>query len=1154
MMEDQFSDKRHIYQPYQHSALGLSADGDVIVYAKGGDLQGGQGIMPWQVAEKMKEYGTKDAILLSNGGDINVRLGEKFVTRAVSHNMGTGTSNIRTWSTAAIIVVFNRSGASSPILEIKDKLDRVQAIVIRNGEMTETSDTFTLKLKVITLKKDEEYSPQIPCRQQVLYIENGSADLFLDDSEVPNMNTSLYAGDVVVTFRWYILRAHKNTVVSIIEQTEKLEVKSDEYAPIPVKNFVYGDMFYQVVPVPEIVEDSHYSSKSLALVLRKYVEFEKYTVITNPDFALGVGTKSPKKNEEGRPEIQTPVERPKLKLILVVKGQAREIIYSPQQERVGEVILNEGDKIIVLGGHKIKFLGEQNKIVEVCEGPYPGFEKAKIFFEDKSSSPIIPEDAPKQPERRKSNRGAISSQLHKEDLRNFAIVGNNYAAPALNALDSVYEYGAKALLQRLFAASQIRAPPQALLKENPTFAKALETSGAVIYVDKSKAIWIVISPALLDRSNFDLTPALIRSIIELYLREKGSDINDARAIAADVVSAWEVSGYYGDESGYIENTYAEVKAGDEVTLRAIANRPDFTGTRRVTLYSNIDGTWKFYEEQLEFVRNVKANGSWQAIYEISFKATKDFKYTFAFTGRDDNIVWAKLSYGNGRVHVLQVFTGEVVFIGMEFGPLIKVGGQGDVMFELPRAMVASGSQVSVIVPCFQNALPKLVKYQVEDVPGVSIDIPFTFGIVKVTAKKLFIDGVSVYLLVVDNDWMFVKPYEDDRKEFLESVLLSRASLELLIALGIKPDVIVNNDHHAALVTLYMRTIYADYFAKTANNFIIHNVGYQGQYPIGWYDEVGVSGIEHLIIKSGQLNLMAVVPGVIKHISPKGNYINTVSSTYAREIRKTFFELDMLLVDVGNRFGGILNGIDFDIWNPATDPYIKVNYDINQGIEEVLSAKAADKLELQELLAVDGDVSAIGIDPSKKYGALSVGSSRPLLGVVSRLVGQKQIDIICQMIDDIYSGKKREGGFDLVILGTGEEWLEEELARFVSRNPGASISFVRAYNEKLSRMIYAGADMLLIPSDFEPSGLTQMIAMRYGTIPVVRKTGGLADTVFELGDSWTGFVFNGVGRIFDSAYYDAQHKRENTDQLYSTIRRGVATFHNQAQQEANHILP
>ena len=600
--------------------------------------------------------------------------------------------------------------------------------------------------------------------------------------------------------------------------------------------------------------------------------------------------------------------------------------------------------------------------------------------------------------------------------------------------------------------------------------------------------------------------------------------------------------------GYIEEASRvwQSAAGGNITLRTIANRGDVDGNRDVRLWyklSNEEGPWKFFETPFEFVEN-REDG--RAVYELKMNSADSFDYTVAFKGIDGELEWADLQSGNGFVGIMQQYEGSIAAIGMEFGPLVKVGGQGDVMHELFKAFAKAGKDVSVVMPYFASMVEKLERYEAEDVEGVEIKIPFNRRKDEILrVKKTAIDGITVYMLVAQSEDMFVNPYSGKETEFYESILLSRGALELFKQLGIRPEIIHTNDHHTALASLYMRSGFGDYFARTGSIFTIHNIGYQGEYPVEWLPEIGLSNIEPFIVKSGRLNFMATVPEVILRLGGKGNYINTVSETYAKEIRGTYFEIDRLLQDVSNRFGGILNGIDFEVWNPATDTALAANYDISKdAIEDIRKAKNINKDVLKKLLSKRGGIQEIGLVTDKQYGHLGHGHpDRILVGVVSRLVDQKQFDILADMIDDIHRGRKERLGIDLVILGTGEKWLEDDLAELAGKDSLERTVYVKAFSDKLARMIYAGADMLLVPSDYEPSGINQQIAMRYGTLPLVRKTGGLADTVAELGSKPTGFVFAGVSRTFATPEEDIRRRAINTGQLYVTIERAVNIYKN-----------
>ncbi|MBZ0166412.1 MAG: glycosyltransferase, partial [Candidatus Omnitrophica bacterium] len=307
-------------------------------------------------------------------------------------------------------------------------------------------------------------------------------------------------------------------------------------------------------------------------------------------------------------------------------------------------------------------------------------------------------------------------------------------------------------------------------------------------------------------------------------------------------------------------------------------------------------------------------------------------------------------------------------------------------------------------------------------------------------------------------------------------------------------------------------------------------------------------LRNIVMRDNKINFMGVPPAVIDQLGAEGNYINTVSQTYAEEIRQKNADIERALRDTGHRFDGILNGLDFDYWNPDTDPNLAKNYSAGDLAVEVDEARAANKQELQEILSPDGDKTKINLhEDGYVHGFLTPGSKNMLVGVVSRMVGQKQIDILAEMLDDMYSGRKAAMDIDLLINGAGEHWLEERLKQMANdarkHNINISVVYVNKYLQTLTQKMMSGVDVLLIPSDFEPSGLTQMQAMRYGAIPIVRKTGGLADTVFEGGDNWNGFVFDGVERIKDQRYWeeDNNRRRTNTDQLYEAIQRAQRQF-------------
>lgn len=619
------------------------------------------------------------------------------------------------------------------------------------------------------------------------------------------------------------------------------------------------------------------------------------------------------------------------------------------------------------------------------------------------------------------------------------------------------------------------------------------------------------------------------------------------ATRADLRAAVDVA-FRDPRGGYVESHSQAVTEGDTLTLRAVANRPDFDGTRKVYLYSNrnITGKWQREIKPARFVENREG----RAVYEFEVKAMRNFEYTFIFTNEDGTEEWADLPFGNHFVEVNKSFEGNVAYVGMEFAPLIKVGGQADVMYELPKALAEAGNNVSVIIPHFKARDYRLEEHGFRPVEGFDVTIPFGYREdVRLTAQHAVIDGIDVYILDAHADALFARTYENEWVQFYDSVLLSRGALELLRALGKEVDVVNSADHHTALVPLYMRTLYKDYYANTGSVFTIHNVDYKGQYQMDWYQETGLPNdeeIRRLVIRGGGLNLMGVPPAVIHHLGAEGNYINTVSRTYAEEIRATNLEVERALRDTGHRFDGILNGLDFGNWDPDTDRNLAKNYSVAETDEEIAEARLANKRELQEILSPSGDKSKIGMkDPANVHGHLTPGSNRLLVGVVSRMVDQKQIDILAEMLEEMYTGKRERLDIDVLINGTGDRWLEDRLKQIANdarkHNINMSVVFVNEYVQILTQKMMSGVDVLVIPSDFEPSGLTQMQAMRYGAVPIVRLTGGLADTVFEGGDDWNGFVFEGIKRARNYPEEDGRRRGINVDGLYKAVKRAQEQY-------------
>jgi len=413
----------------------------------------------------------------------------------------------------------------------------------------------------------------------------------------------------------------------------------------------------------------------------------------------------------------------------------------------------------------------------------------------------------------------------------------------------------------------------------------------------------------------------------------------------------------------------------------------------------------------------------------------------------------------------------ILFASAEAYPLAKVGGLGDVAGSLPKALRALGHDVRIVLPRYQ-----IVREVREDLGTFSVSAGGeTIGAQLRTSS---IDGVPVYL--VDAPAFFDRPkvyeYEDDGKRF---AFFGRAVLDLLPTANWWPDVVHVHDWHAALAAAFLRTTHASdpRYRQMRSVLTIHNLQHQGLFGREVFEWTGLppetwnpEGVEFY----GRMNFLKA--GIVY-----ADRVNTVSPTYAKEIQTLEYgeRLDGLLRSRAAKLSGILNGIDYDVWNPAKDPHLAATY-----TRTTIAKKAANKEALQRELG------------------LAVNSKVPLLGIVSRVTAQKGFDILQPALPEVLSL-----GAQLVLLGTGERKYEQPLATLA--NEGHAFVAALKYDEVLAHKIYAGADFFLMPSRFEPCGLGQIISLRYGTVPIVRATGGLADTVTDVTASprkGNGFVF------------------------------------------------
>lgn len=410
----------------------------------------------------------------------------------------------------------------------------------------------------------------------------------------------------------------------------------------------------------------------------------------------------------------------------------------------------------------------------------------------------------------------------------------------------------------------------------------------------------------------------------------------------------------------------------------------------------------------------------------------------------------------------------IVFVASEAFPLVKIGGLADVASSLAIALQDAGHELCLILPKYGS-----IKTSVHDACGRPLAIAFAGRREQVALKVALLKGkIPIYL--VENDDYFGTEEIYDRDELRRFLFFSLCIPDVLSRLDLCPDVLHCHDWHTALTPLWLRRAKVELPCI----FTIHNLAYQGPFDRQFLFSSGLSSFWQEYIPPG-----APMPGL--NFMSQGillaDILTTVSPTYASEIVTPQYGegLEQLLRYRGNELHGIGNGIDYDEYNPATDPCLERNYD-SISIER----RVANKLALQ---------SKSGLPQNPEI---------PLFGMVSRLDEQKGIDLLVQAIDLFITETRAQ----LVVLGEGREHYHKQLTEAALKFPDRLSVFI-AHDEGLARLVYSGADMFLMPSRFEPCGLGQLIAMRYGAIPVVRHTGGLVDTVKDVTqENGNGFVF------------------------------------------------
>jgi len=440
---------------------------------------------------------------------------------------------------------------------------------------------------------------------------------------------------------------------------------------------------------------------------------------------------------------------------------------------------------------------------------------------------------------------------------------------------------------------------------------------------------------------------------------------------------------------------------------------------------------------------------------------------------------------------------KVLFIASECTPFAKTGGLGDVIESLPIALRDKKIDARVIIPKYDNIL---AEYKKEMVHKKTFTVPVAWRQEYGGLEILKHEDSTYYFL--DNEKYFKREglygFFDDGERF---TYFCRGVLESLPFMDFQPDILHCNDWHTGMIPLFLKAFYQNnpFYQNMKTVFTIHNLKFQGIFPMETLDDLlgldnsyrSDEGVEYF----GNVNFMKA--GIVH-----ADRLTTVSESYAEEIKTEYYgeKLNGILKKYEGKMQGIINGIDYKKYNPETDPYIYENYRCSY------AKKEQNKAKLQEAFR------------------LPARPDVPVLAMVSRLTKQKGLDLLIRIIDELLTED-----IQLVILGTGEWKYEQVLREAAERHPQKMKAYFM-FNEALAHKIYAGADLYLMPSLFEPCGLSQLIALRYGTLPIVRETGGLKDTIFSYNEQ------TGVGNGFSFANFNAH------DFLF-TIKRALDFYYN-----------
>lgn len=433
---------------------------------------------------------------------------------------------------------------------------------------------------------------------------------------------------------------------------------------------------------------------------------------------------------------------------------------------------------------------------------------------------------------------------------------------------------------------------------------------------------------------------------------------------------------------------------------------------------------------------------------------------------------------------------KVLFVASECVPFIKTGGLADVVGSLPKCFNKDEFDVRVILPKYQ-CMREEFKEQLEYVTHFYMELNWRQQYVGIL--HLEYEGIHYYF--IDNEYYFAgpKPYGNIHEDIEKFAFFSRAALSALPLIGFQPDIVHCHDWQTGLIPVYLKDKFHEgpFFANMKSIMTIHNLKFQGIWGVQAVKDI--TGLPPYYFTPDKLEAYGDA-NYLKGGIVYADAVTTVSETYVEEIKTPFYgeNLDGLMRARSNCLYGIVNGIDYEEYNPQTDPFITKHYNEKTFRKEKIKNKRALQQEL----------------------GLEQNDGKFMIGIVSRLTDQKGFDLIAYMMDEMC-----QHDLQIVVLGTGEEKYENMFRHFAWKYPG-KVSANIFYSEALSHKIYASCDAFLMPSLFEPCGLSQLMSLRYGTVPIVRETGGLKDTV------WAYNEYEGTGTGFSFANYNA-HEMFNT---------------------------